>query len=114
MRACKIRLGRRPGRVLCEHRACTRVDDRKVAAHAIGNDGIMAALKADVDTIEHGHGFDEESIDLMVEKDWASRGPTPPVHSQRRLAPTQTHADVRWQIDSRPRRRCAEDPRCGA
>jgi imidazolonepropionase-like amidohydrolase len=39
-----------------------------VAAHAIGKDGIMAALKAGVDTIEHGHGLDEESIDLMVEK----------------------------------------------
>ncbi len=42
--------------------------DRRVAAHAIGKDGIMAALKAGVDTIEHGDGFDEESIDLMVEK----------------------------------------------
>src|SRR5262249_25610011 len=41
--------------------------DRRVAAHAIGKDGIMAALKAGVDTIEHGHGFDEESIDLMVQ-----------------------------------------------
>jgi imidazolonepropionase-like amidohydrolase len=40
--------------------------DRRVAAHAIGKDGIMAALKADVDTIEHGHGLDEESIELMV------------------------------------------------
>ena len=42
--------------------------DRRVAAHAIGKDGIMAALKAGVDTIEHGDGFDEESIDLMVER----------------------------------------------
>ncbi len=42
--------------------------DRRVAAHAIGKDGIMAALKAGVDTIEHGDGFDEESINLMVEK----------------------------------------------
>ena len=42
--------------------------DRKVAAHAIGKDGIMAALKAGVDTIEHGDGFDEESIDLMIKK----------------------------------------------
>jgi imidazolonepropionase-like amidohydrolase len=40
--------------------------DRRVAAHAIGKDGIMAALKAGVDTIEHGDGFDEESIDLMI------------------------------------------------
>ncbi len=42
--------------------------DRRVAAHAIGKDGIMAALKAGVDTIEHGHGLDEESIDLMIQK----------------------------------------------
>jgi imidazolonepropionase-like amidohydrolase len=42
--------------------------DRRVAAHAIGKDGIMAALKAGVDTIEHGHGLDLESIDLLVAK----------------------------------------------
>ena len=42
--------------------------DTRVAAHAIGKDGIMAALKAGVDTIEHGDGLDEESIDLMVKK----------------------------------------------
>jgi imidazolonepropionase-like amidohydrolase len=42
--------------------------DRRVAAHAIGKDGIMAALKAGVDTIEHGDGFDEESIDLMIQR----------------------------------------------
>jgi imidazolonepropionase-like amidohydrolase len=42
--------------------------DRRVAAHAIGKDGIIAALRAGVDTIEHGHGLDEESIELMVEK----------------------------------------------
>jgi imidazolonepropionase-like amidohydrolase len=42
--------------------------DRRVAAHAIGKDGIMAALQAGVDTIEHGDGLDEESIALMVEK----------------------------------------------
>jgi imidazolonepropionase-like amidohydrolase len=42
--------------------------DRRVAAHAIGKDGIMAALKAGVDTIEHGDGLDEESINLMSGK----------------------------------------------
>lgn len=40
--------------------------DKRVAAHAIGRDGILAALKAGADTIEHGDGLDEESIDLMV------------------------------------------------
>jgi imidazolonepropionase-like amidohydrolase len=42
--------------------------DRKVAAHAIGRDGILAALKAGADTIEHGDGLDEETIDLMVKQ----------------------------------------------
>ena len=41
---------------------------RKVAAHAIGRDGIAAALEAGVDTIEHGHGLDDELIDLMVRR----------------------------------------------
>jgi imidazolonepropionase-like amidohydrolase len=42
--------------------------ERRVAAHAIGRDGIMAALLAGADSIEHGDGLDEESIDLMVQK----------------------------------------------
>src|SRR4051812_1635086 len=42
--------------------------DRKVAAHAIGSDGIAAALAAGVDSIEHGDGLDEETIDIMVRK----------------------------------------------
>ena len=33
---------------------------RKVAAHAIGRDGIENALKSGVDTIEHGDGFDDD------------------------------------------------------
>jgi imidazolonepropionase-like amidohydrolase len=56
--------------------------DRRVATHAIGKDGIMAALKAGVDTIEHGDALDEESIDLMVARgrvlvpdDLRGRGP---------------------------------------
>jgi imidazolonepropionase-like amidohydrolase len=42
--------------------------DRRVAAHAMGRDGIMAALRASVDSIEHGDGLDDETIDLMVQK----------------------------------------------
>jgi imidazolonepropionase-like amidohydrolase len=42
--------------------------DCRVAAHAIGRDGIAAALAAGVDSIEHGDGLDEETIDLMVRK----------------------------------------------
>jgi imidazolonepropionase-like amidohydrolase len=41
---------------------------RKVAAHAIGRDGIESALKAGVDTIEHGDGLDDELIDVMVRR----------------------------------------------
>jgi imidazolonepropionase-like amidohydrolase len=42
--------------------------DRRVAAHAIGRDGILAALKAGVDSIEHGDGLDEETIEMMVQR----------------------------------------------
>ena len=38
---------------------------RKVAAHAIGWDGIDAALRAGVDTIEHGDGLTDDLIDRM-------------------------------------------------
>lgn len=41
---------------------------RKVAAHAMGRDGIEAALNAGADTIEHGFGLDEEMVDLMVRR----------------------------------------------
>jgi imidazolonepropionase-like amidohydrolase len=41
---------------------------RKVAAHAIGSDGIAAALKAGVDTIEHGDGLTEPELDEMARK----------------------------------------------
>src|SRR6266516_4441468 len=37
----------------------------RVAAHAMGRDGIDAALKAGVDSIEHGYGLDEELMDRM-------------------------------------------------
>jgi imidazolonepropionase-like amidohydrolase len=41
---------------------------RKVAAHAMGREGIESALRAGVDTIEHGDGLDDELIDLMVRR----------------------------------------------
>jgi imidazolonepropionase-like amidohydrolase len=41
---------------------------RRVAAHAIGRDGIASALRAGADTIEHGDGLDDETIDLMVRR----------------------------------------------
>lgn len=39
---------------------------RRVAAHAMGWDGIDASLKAGVDSIEHGYGLDESLMDRMV------------------------------------------------
>jgi imidazolonepropionase-like amidohydrolase len=39
---------------------------RKVAAHAIGWDGIDGALRAGADTIEHGHGLTPDLMDRMV------------------------------------------------
>jgi imidazolonepropionase-like amidohydrolase len=39
---------------------------RKVAAHAIGSDGIAAALRAGVNSIEHGDGLTDSLMDVMV------------------------------------------------
>jgi imidazolonepropionase-like amidohydrolase len=39
---------------------------KKVAAHAIGWDGIDAALRAGVNSIEHGDGLTDELIDRMI------------------------------------------------
>ncbi|HEX8651224.1 MAG TPA: amidohydrolase family protein [Pyrinomonadaceae bacterium] len=39
---------------------------RRVAAHAMGREGIDAALKVGVDSIEHGYGLDEELMDRML------------------------------------------------
>jgi imidazolonepropionase-like amidohydrolase len=40
----------------------------KVAAHAIGSDGIAAALRAGVDTIEHGDGLTDTLMDEMARR----------------------------------------------
>ncbi|GMR01849.1 MAG: amidohydrolase family protein [Acidimicrobiia bacterium] len=42
--------------------------ERIVAAHCHGLPGIMAALRAGVQTIEHGSYLDEEAADLMIEQ----------------------------------------------
>jgi len=42
---------------------------RKVAAHAHGTDGINAALRAGVDSIEHGTFLDDDSIKLFKSHD---------------------------------------------
>jgi imidazolonepropionase-like amidohydrolase len=41
---------------------------KKVAAHAIGSDGIAAALRAGVDTIEHGDGLTEPQMKEMARR----------------------------------------------
>ena len=41
---------------------------KKVAAHAIGSDGIAAALRAGADTIEHGDGLTEPQMEEMVRR----------------------------------------------
>ena len=41
---------------------------KKVAAHAIGSDGIAAALRAGVDTIEHGDGLTDALMDEMAQQ----------------------------------------------
>jgi imidazolonepropionase-like amidohydrolase len=44
-----------------------RLTERRVAAHAHGTDGIKAALRAGVDSIEHGSRLDDEAIALFEE-----------------------------------------------
>ena len=41
---------------------------KKVAAHCIGSDGIAAALKAGVDTVEHGDGLTDAEIDEIAQR----------------------------------------------
>ena len=41
---------------------------KKAAAHAIGSDGIAAAMRAGVDTIEHGDGLTDALIDELVKR----------------------------------------------
>ena len=41
---------------------------RRAAAHAIGSDGIAAAIRAGVNTIEHGDGMTDSLLDVMKAK----------------------------------------------
>jgi imidazolonepropionase-like amidohydrolase len=41
---------------------------KKVAAHCIGSDGIAAALRAGVDTVEHGDGLTDAEMDEMAKR----------------------------------------------
>jgi imidazolonepropionase-like amidohydrolase len=41
---------------------------KRLAAHAVTRDGIIAAINAGASSIEHGFGMDDECIQLMVKK----------------------------------------------
>ncbi len=53
-----------------------------VAAHAESRIGVLNALRAGVDSVEHGHGGDQEAIDLMLERGAAL---VPTILSDRRI-----------------------------
>ena len=53
-----------------------------VAAHAESRIGVLNAIRAGVDSVEHGHGGDEEAIDLMLERGTAL---VPTILSDRRI-----------------------------
>jgi imidazolonepropionase-like amidohydrolase len=53
-----------------------------VAAHAESRIGVLNALRAGVDSVEHGHGGDREAIELMLERGVAL---VPTILSDRRI-----------------------------
>ena len=46
----------------------TLISRKKLAAHAMTRDGILAAIQAGASSIEHGSGMDEECMRVMAEK----------------------------------------------
>ena len=54
---------------------------KKVAAHAHGSDGIKTALRAGVDSIEHGTFLDDEGVRLLKQRD-AWLVPTGAIHER--------------------------------
>jgi imidazolonepropionase-like amidohydrolase len=69
-----------------------------VAAHAIGEGGVTAALRAGADSIEHGMFLDDESIELFLEtgarysatfaaREWIMRGESVPRWAKERARP---------------------------
>ena len=59
---------------------------KKVAAHAHGADGIKVALRAGVDSIEHGTFLDDEGVRLLLERN-AWLVPTGAIHDMSREGP---------------------------
>jgi imidazolonepropionase-like amidohydrolase len=70
-------------RAICEeaHRM-----DKRVAAHAVGAEGIKNAIHAGVDTIEHACLADDEALDLMAERGTYLISTLYPYHNQAHLA----------------------------
>lgn len=68
-----------------------RMMGRKVAAHAHGTDGIKAALRAGVHSIEHGTYLDDEAIELFVE---TGAYLVPTIHAGKFVA--EKSADPEW------------------
>jgi imidazolonepropionase-like amidohydrolase len=46
----------------------TRIHRRKLAAHAVTRDGVIYAVNAGAQSIEHGFAMDDECISLLVQK----------------------------------------------
>ncbi len=63
---------------------------KKVMAHAEGTEGIKAAVRAGVDSIEHGTMLDEEGAALMEQKGMRSLSPRSTVSS------TTSRPEHRW------------------
>ena len=66
---------------------------RRVAAHAVGAEGIKNAVMAGVDTIEHGCLADDEALDIMVERGVWLVATLYPYHNQAHIALEQGYPD---------------------
>jgi imidazolonepropionase-like amidohydrolase len=66
--------GEEPGATqLSESELCVGIDEahkagKKTFAHAQGTDGIISAIRAGIDSIEHGVFLNDEAIELMLKK----------------------------------------------
>lgn len=65
---------------------------RRTAAHAQGTEGVKAAVRAGVDTVEHGVLLDEETVAMMKERDIVFRRAFSKPHHD----PTRLCAPGRW------------------
>lgn len=73
-------------RVICEE---AHKRGKRVCAHAVGAEGIKNAIKAGVDSIEHGCLLDDECIDLMLENKTYLISTLYPYHNQAKISKEQ-------------------------